>query len=149
MKRTEKIEIRVSQAEKAAIIEKAGDMSLSDYLRGLALPLECHDKQSVKCHDKVESVMTNIEPIPESVMTDTENVMTVLNSVMTNNTPFIESVMTIKDNVMTKEVPAQELREPQTPIETLGLLQAMRKTVEQPKKVKPWSGGYGKAISSK
>ena len=139
MKRTEKIEIRVSQSEKAAIIEKAGDMSLSDYLRGLALP--------EKCHDKLESVMTKIEPIPESVMTDTENVMTKDNSVMTNVDPVPESVMTITppfalsvmtslDNVMTTIDSVMTNEKPQEP----------QRPAKQPK---PWSGGYGKAISSK
>ena len=115
MKRTNKIEIRVSEAEKAAIIEKASGLSLSDYLRGLALPENCHDKPIDKCHDKVESVMT-----------DTENVMT-------NDRTITESVMTTIDPVMT-------IVEPQN------LSKALQISVKQ---AAEWSGGYGKAISSK
>ena len=70
MKRDKKIEIRVSEAEKAAIIEKAGDTSLSDYIRGVAL--NCHDKEDVKQerHDTGDNnVMTRTEVIekPEEV----------------------------------------------------------------------------------
>ena len=125
MKRTHKIEIRVTEAEKAAIIEKASGLSLSDYLRGLALPENCHDKQTDNCHDKVESVMT-----------ETENVMTKDNSVMTNVDPVPESVMTSLNNVMTtvdSVMTNEKPHKPQRPV----------------KQAKAWVGGYGKANSSK
>ena len=122
MKRTHKIEIRVSEAEKAAIIEKASGLSLSDYLRGLALPENCHDKPIDKCHDKVESVMT-----------DTENVMT-------NDRTIAESVMTSLDSVMTTIDPVMTSVEPQN------LSKALQISVKQ---AAEWSGGYGKNLSAK
>ena len=136
MKRTHKIEIGVTEAEKAAIIEKAGDMSLSDYLRGLALPENCHDKQSVKCHDKLESVMTKIE----NVMTKDNSVMTnvdpIPESVMTITPPFALSVMTSLDNVMTTIDSVMTNEKPQEP--------------QRPaKQAKAWIGGYSKTVSSK